>query len=127
MKDTDKVIVIKYKPTHTETEMSFKDFKKKYKDNVDNAVAQWLITNEEQLPVSVIKDTQEETYKAMLKYFNKDFIRNFNENAYTSSIIQKSEEYTLKGAKGLVDVMCYKYPEYKQELKTLEFVHIYTK
>lgn len=116
-----KIKVLKYKPTHTETEMSLKDFCEKYKDNLENAISNFIALNEEQFPYdSKFTDLYTEgTY-----YFCKNFIKNFNENAYTGSLIQSNEEYSELGAKGLITVNTYDIQNYKQMLKTMEYIHI---
>lgn len=118
------ITILKYKPTHTETTISFKEFYNKYKDNILNAFSNWQALNEEHLPTSVIKDTHEETMKATFKIFLKDFIRNFNENAYTGLYTQSSEEYSELGAKGLCKVKTYNPITYRYEDKIMEFIHI---
>lgn len=125
MKLADKVTVIKYKPVHTETEMTFKEFCDKYRDNLNNAFENWIIHNEEKLPMSVIKDTEEATRKAMIKIFDKDFCKNFNENAYIGIYLQDNKNYSELGAKGLCVVKTYDNNRYVD--KTLEFVHVITR
>ena len=116
--------ILKYKPTHTETTISLKEFCNKYRDNLLNAFSNWQVENEESLPISIIKDTQEETTKAMFQVFLKDFIRNFNENAYTGIYTQSNEEYSELGAKGLCKVKTYNPITYRYEDKIMEFIHV---
>lgn len=118
------ITILKYKPKHAEITMSIGEFCEKYKDNFMNAFSNWQALNEEHLPISVIKDTYEETMKATFKIFLKDFIRNFNENAYTGLYTQNSEEYSELGAKGLCKVKTYNPITYRYEDKVMEFIHI---
>ena len=119
------ITVMKYKPTHTEIKMSIKEFCHKYRDNLANAFSNWQVMNEEHLPMSVIKDTYEETMKAELEIFLKDFVRNFNENAYNGAYVQTNEEYQELGGKGLCKVKMYNPVTYSYEDKILEYIHIY--
>ena len=76
----------------TDTEMSYSDFLIKYKDNLVNAFEEWLIENEEKLPMSCIADSYEETRQNMLEYFKKDLCKNFNHYAYRISTITEDKD-----------------------------------
>ena len=116
-----KVQVIKYKPNHTEITMSLEEFCDKYKDNLLNAISNFIVENEEQFSIT---SRDEDPYLAGFKYFCKNFIKNFNEYAYRGYIEQSNEEYKETGANGYTLVNTYDIRTYKYEIKKLEFVHI---
>ena len=115
-----KVQVVKYKPNHTEVTMSLEEFCDKYRDNLLNAISNFIAENEEEF----IAPREEDPYLTGFRYFCKNFIKNFNEYAYRGYIEQSNEEYKETGAKGYTLVNTYDMMNYKYEIKKLEFVHI---
>ena len=106
--------VIKYKPSHTETILSLKGFIEKYKINIENALSNFIIENEESLPSNT----------SYIKEFLKNFIYNFNNYAYVGLLIQDNKEYEELGSKGYVKVNTYNLNTYTYEIKEMEFIHI---
>ena len=101
-----------------DTSLSYDEFVELYKDNINNAYENWLVKNEESLPVSVIGDTADETHKNMYKYFLKNFIINFNTYAYRGYIgkIDNADGYCL--------CRCYNSQTDKIEAKKLQYIHV---
>lgn len=121
------VIVTSYKPKHTETEMTLKEFCDKYRTNLQIAFDNWLLENEEKLPVLVIKDTAEKTLLAELEFFLKNFIYNFNTYSYRTCVTDLTDEHEALRIKGLCSVMVANPDTCKFEPKIIPYVHVLPK
>lgn len=118
-KNTNIVVRQYNKKGHTDTLMTIKDFIKNYKVNVNNAFINWSISNEESLPISIIGDTEDQTYRNMFKYFLKDFCINFNTNAYIGYI------HKIDNREGYCYCKCFTDTQsYEQVVKELPYVHV---
>lgn len=115
-----KIIVRHYNKTgFTDTIQHIGEFINRHKQNVINAYNNWLVENEESLPVSILGKTHEQTRKNMFKYFLKNFCINFNNYAYVGYI------HRIDNREGMCYCRSYAgFENYESVVKEIPYVHV---